>query len=512
MTETSPVLTDLARSGDFEACEQLWLESIREAGPLDQYLPVLEVLIESRQPERADALANSLADALSAQSREKEVLDLYESLAGMGLKQLSGLRKELGGWVRERYGDESWYAFVTRASDFDENAPRWAGFVKFREALGYVPGRIILHRSGWGEGIVKDLDPVTEEITIEFRDGAERELPWTSALDTLTPLPEWDLRAMRLRDADALWEFAKEQPSEIIRRALKLFRSKATSTQIKDVLHGEIIPNKSWTSWWKKAKAAAVEDPMVEVAGSSARPVFTLRRRALSLLEELQERLRHESVIHKMISEIRAYLVRATRESDTQQIVEFARNRLETQALRPDPNSDSVEALAFLFELEQVESEKAHPVLQSFLGFDPENPPGRLDFRPLFEIRDPALRKFAVSQIPEVLGDTWHQWIASHLKGLPEEGLEDLLERFRADATTEELLSVYSKVAPFPASTPSCSSCSPRPTRTGPSTRCRTRWTRTWSFASSSTCFVSCPTAATRRRATTSSRIASSRC
>ena len=77
-----------------------------------------------------------------------------------------------------------------------------------------------------------------------------------------------------------------------------------------------------------------------------------------------------------------------------------------------------------------------------------------MDIHRLFEIRDPDLRKFAVSQIPVVLGERWHEWIAPHLKGLPEEGLEDLLERFRADATTDELIDVYSKVAPFPAKHP----------------------------------------------------------
>lgn len=453
MTETLPVLTDLARSGDFEACEQLWLESIRDPGPLATYFPVLEVLVESKQPERADALANSLADALCAQSREKEVLNLYEQLADLGLRQISGLRKELGAWVRERYGHESWYPFVVRVSDFDEKQPRWPAFLQFREALGFVPGRIVLHRSGWGEGVVEALDAESEEIAIQFSSGATRELPWRSALDTLTPLPEWDLRSMRLRDPEGLWDFAKEDPAEVIRRALRLYRGKATSTQMKEFLHGEIVPAKSWTSWWKKAKAAAVEDPMVEVSGSSARPVFVLRKRALTLLEELTERLRHERQVPNMIREIRAYLQRATREEDSQQIVEFARQRLESKALADEPSTATLEALAFLHELGQVDQERAQRVLRRFMNFDPERPQ-RLDFRPLFVINDPELRRFAVSQIPDMLGERWHEYIAGHLKGLPEEGLEELLERFREDATTDELLEVYSKVAPFPGKHP----------------------------------------------------------
>ncbi len=453
MTETTPNLTDLARSGDFEACEQVWLESIREAGSLELYLPTLEVLVEAKQPERADALANSLADALTAQDRATEVLSLYEKLADLGLKQISGLRNELGAWVQERYGKESWFGFICRMSDFDVDSPRWASFVKFREALGYVPGRVVLHRSGWGEGVVEEIDNETEELTIDFAKGPSRELPWTSALDTLTPLPDWDLRTMKLRDAEGLWQFAKDDPAEVIRRSLRLFRNKATSTQMKDFLHGEIIPAKSWTTWWKKAKGAAVEDPMVEVSGSSARPVFVLRKRALSLLEELKERLRHERETHKAILEIRAYLQRATRETDRNEVCEYARQCLEAQALAADPTSDTVEALVFLYELGQVEQDKAYPVLKRFLHFDPENPKS-LDIHRLFEIRDPDLRKFAVSQIPLVLGDSWFEWIAPHLKGLPEEGLEGLLERFRADASLEALIDVYSKVAPFPAKHP----------------------------------------------------------
>ena len=457
MTESVSTLSiwDLLCAGNLELLEQTWLEELEEPGPIEQFLLPLTRLIEDGKQDLAASLAASLLDALSKNDRQKDIQLVFQRLAEWKLKNLDGLEKQTASTLKEMYGSQPYFSYLLSKVDLDFDADElesmdWDSFCMFYSCTSYLPGKPVLHTSGWGEGIILDLHQETDEVTIEFTSGKVHSVPWQTAVDTLKTLPADDLRAMKLTDPEGLSVLAKEKPVEIIRRALKLFRGTANSAKLKELLHGKILPERSWASWWKKAKAAAIEDPLIEVGGSSARPVFTLRKNALTLLEEARSVLKHENVTSKLVQGLQTYLDRCTRSSDREDLRAYAGERLLDKARVEPPDAESVEALVFLLDLEQVEQAETLDALKTFFAIDASGG----SFVKIAQVGSPRIRQRIIEQTPRLLGNGWHEIMIRQLKVIPEDCLERILELIIEENTSDSLLDLYESAAPFPKKHP----------------------------------------------------------
>lgn len=457
MTEsvTTPSIWDLLCAGNLELLEQTWLEELNEPGPIEQFLIPLLWLTEDGQQDLAASLAVSLIEALSKGERQQDIQLVFQKLAERNLESLDGLELETAAALMQVHGSKPYFAYLlskvdSRLQADDLESLDWKSFCAFCSCTSYLPGKPVLHASGWGEGIISEIHPETDELTIEFTSGKVHSVPWQTAIDTLKTLPADDLRAMKLTNPEALIELAKERPVEIIRKALKLYRGTANSAKIKELLHGKILPERSWASWWKKAKAAAIEDPLIEVGGSSARPVFTLRRKALTLIEEAKATLRHDTVTSKLVQGIHAYLDRCTRISDRDDLREYAGERLLEKARVQDPEAENIEAMLLLVDLEQVEEAEALDALKFF--FEVESNGG--NFARLAQIESPRIRQKVVSLTPSLLGESWHEVLIPQLRVIPDDCLERLLELIIEEDSSDSLLDLYEAAAPFPKKHP----------------------------------------------------------
>jgi len=446
-TVTSTSLAQLAREGRDEELEKVWLDEISSPGKLEPYFDTFDALLERKNQELIGILAGMLAESLESAGRQDAVLELLEHLADAGVEQFSGV--DIGKTIEAAYGDQAWFGFVIGKLGVAVEAMRWDSFLEFRKLCSYLPGAVVFHRSGWGEGVVEELDEEEDEVSISFATGTHRQLPWQTVVDTMNALPAWDLRSMKMTDEEGLTKLIKEQPGEVIRRALKVYRGKATSTQIKDLLYDKIVPGRSWTTWWKKAKTAAVEDPLVHVEGSSARPVFTLRKRALTLDEEARWELRHEASTQAFIQGMRSYLERCTRDEDRERIIAFAVERLKGKITPDAPNvsMDMVEASVFLEQLGAEEAETTNKILTRFLGCGPDESPNLSE---IHRLEDAETQRFIVTRLPELLGANGPKFLATQLPSIPDDCLEELLELLKQSDCTEELLATYRLVAAFP--------------------------------------------------------------
>ncbi|MFQ5507531.1 MAG: hypothetical protein ACE5F1_22435, partial [Planctomycetota bacterium] len=266
---------------------------------------------------------------------------------------------------------------------------------------------------------------------------------------------------MSLIDPDGLQSLVRKEPVEVLRRCLKLHRGKASSTQVKEQLNGKIIQTKAWNSWWKKAKAAAVEDPLILVEGSSARPVFTLRKKALTLEEEARWTLRHETSVQALIRGLRCYLDRCTRESDREALIQLAEERLGPDAAADSSDPDRIGALVFLEDLGRGSAEEIDRILRDYLGLDEdgaaveptETRPHRMVFA-LAALEDAETRLRVVRRVKSLGGPHWHHIVAQQLKFLPEDCQEEFIELMAEEDTAELLASTYESVAPFPKKHP----------------------------------------------------------
>ena len=240
-----------------------------------------------------------------------------------------GLARNLFDLIQQEYGSAEWYPVAIEISGIGPDNLTSDAFEKFDRMRHYTVGNVLYHRAGWGEGMIERFDSDRRELEVRFASGRQQEFPLTSALDSLRPLPPEDLRAMRLREPEELERLAKEEPATLIRKTVQVMRGRATSAQVKSVLVPDIVAQKKWATFWKKAKTAAAHDPWLKIEGSSTRPTFVLRKQPLSLADEAKRSLTHASTLGEVISTCHDYLGRGLDESAQEIIVELARERVE---------------------------------------------------------------------------------------------------------------------------------------------------------------------------------------
>lgn len=452
LTTASPA--QLARQGDLDALDRIWLEEMGSPQGLPRYMEALDALKQGGSRERVGPLAAMLAEALEAAKRSDDADTLLMHLAETCVDEISGIEELCAAHVQRVFGNEPWFDHLAKKAGLEGDQVDWSTFVEFCRCTAFVPGSAVHHRSGWGDGVVADLHPETDEVVIHFATGKRHAVPWQSAIDTMDALPVWDVRAMRLNDPDGLLALAKANPIEVLRRALKIFRGKANASQLKQVLCDVAVPAKSWAAWWRKAKAAAIEDPLIAVEGSATRPTLSLRKKALTLCEEAREALRHENVITAMVKELRAWFEKATRPEDRESLATLARERLGGVAASPSTDVDAVQAIVFLEQLEQVAVDQTVAKLDAFLRDSATN---ELCLARIGEIPDGAIRSRVVQLMPALGGDGWAQLVATQLYRVSEdcdETLEGLVELLRANKTPELLVDLYERIVPFPAKHP----------------------------------------------------------
>jgi transcription elongation GreA/GreB family factor len=451
-TASAPSLQDLARTGGLEEVERAWLAEMDSPLVIDRYLDALRALNEAGRGDRIGTLAAMLVEALDRQGRHKDVLATLERLVALGVPQIDGIDEICGRSLQTVYGGENWLPFLLSKAHGSPGRLTWQQFMSFTKLAAYCPGRAVLHRSGWGLGLVSTIHTERDEVEIGFASGRSHIVPWRSALETMDPLPDWDLRSMSLRDRGALDRLIAEQPLEVLRRGLQALRGRATTAQLKEFLHERIVPTKSWSGFWKKAKAAAVEDPLIAVEGSATRPNFTLRKKALKLVEEAEAALRHETSVERSLAVLRAFFARCTRDSDRDDLRRLAKARLASVAAAASHGADSVLAALFLNEEGQLSQEETIAIVRPFLGLAADGS-GDLQLARLARITDVELRSWLAGLLPAVLHDGWQLRLGRHLTDLPEdcdESLEILVDELRQHGAADVLVELHDRVAPFP--------------------------------------------------------------
>ena len=133
-------------------------------------------------------------------------------------------------------------------------------------------------------------------------------------------------------------EEAANTPALLIRRAASLYRGTISSTQVKKELAGSVIETKKWATWWKKAKTAATKDPWLKVEGTPTRPIFVLRKKPVSLVDEASATLKHQNDLGERVVVLRDYLKRSEDPEVKEQILELAGATIE-QALTEKQNN-----------------------------------------------------------------------------------------------------------------------------------------------------------------------------
>lgn len=414
------------------------------------YCQTIEALCDADQPGRALALTQSMAEALESKDRAPDARALIATLVQRGAHN-DKVAQQLFDYIEKQDGSEEWYGLIREKAQLSAanlTAESLANYEKFR---CFTKGHVVFHPAGWGEGMVTEFRNDSAEIVIDFVNGRARDLPLQAAIESMKPLPADDLRAMRILAKDKLEEMAKEDPSQLIRLAAKLFRGKITSTKVKESLTPSVIPTKKWNTFWKKAKAAAAHDPWLQVEGSTTRPVFVLRKKPLGLAEEARNEVRFADDLGNAIEICRNYLARCHDENATNTILDLAQEVVEdalNKAATGEKQADAAQLLDGILLLAEhgrqtsvTPAEELKILLHENESFQPEN---------IDKLATQEAREHAIAIIHDALGDNWAQTCAAELPRFSASVVEKLTDRLIETKQAHLTLPHWETVAPYP--------------------------------------------------------------
>jgi transcription elongation factor GreA len=423
-TGGAEALARAAAEGDLEAFEAAWLEALPGDVPAQAFLDALGAVPDGLRGGSAVSLLLLLLESCEQRSRHADVLAVVRSLQPYGQQKVD-LRVTLGRSIEGLYGGEPWYALFLELSGLDkERGDLLDAIERFDRLTHMTPGCVVYHRSGWGEGLVDALDLPQRGFHVTFRrDGMRRSMPFTTGLDVLTALDDDDLRARLLVDREGLQREADERPELLIRSVARLHKNRAAVKEIKAWLAGTVIEERSWASWWRKAKAAAARDPYLAVENPS-RPLFVLRQRALTPEEELAGALRRAQSLADVLAVVRGPLSLDT----TEAVVALAREELAGRlaGVERDPAARAEAALI----LARISEQPA--------GFAPsavESAVGALGgFAALADkLSDAALRREALTAFEASRPQLWSDTLIEELSQLSPQLLDTVCDRLVAE-------------------------------------------------------------------------------
>jgi transcription elongation factor GreA len=445
-------LVHLARSHNLDELETAWSQAVGapSAESIPHYADTLDLLCEQDMASKALGMATSMIEALVGKGDKHAAMELgFRAMQGSAHND--ALVKTVIDLIDENYGKESWLPVLkSRANLASATVNALAEFDGLRR---YTRGHVVYHPAGWGEGTVEEFDGDTQEITVLFATGQRSPFPLDTLLDSFKSLDHDDLRAMKLQRMEQLQAEAEQEPNALIRRAAILYRGTITSTQLKKELAGSVIEVKKWPTWWKKAKTAATKDPWLKVEGTPTRPIFVMRKKPISVVDEAITTLKHQDNLGERIAVLREYLKRTEEDEVRNQILDLAgstvEKALEEKAANPEAeisHAHILDGILYLEEHERKASISGAEELNVLLTEGGEN----LDPTAIDKLATQASRDHAVQLLPQALGGDWAPRCIATLTDWPASVAEGVADKLVSTKHGAEILTVWDKVAPYP--------------------------------------------------------------
>jgi transcription elongation factor GreA len=146
----------------------------------------------------------------------------------------------------------------------DRLKPLLESLARFDTIAALAPGRAVNHLT-FGAGRVARNDG--EHVYIDFAHAKGHRMPYAAAVRSLTSLAEDDLRLFKAFAPQDLIRLRTEDVGEVVVRALRAIGGEGDAQRIKVFLVGaDLVPAKEWTTFWRKARAAAEKDPRIDHA------------------------------------------------------------------------------------------------------------------------------------------------------------------------------------------------------------------------------------------------------
>jgi transcription elongation factor GreA len=135
---------------------------------------------------------------------------------------------------------------------------------RFGRIAALPPGRAVWHGT-FQAGRVREDDG--DAVVLDFARSKGHRMPYASALRSLQPLSEDDLRVLQLTRPGEVTRLRAEEPAEMVARALGALGGEGDAQRLKVFLVGaDLVAAKDWNSFWRQARAALPSHPRVDAA------------------------------------------------------------------------------------------------------------------------------------------------------------------------------------------------------------------------------------------------------
>lgn len=283
------------QAGDLGKLESCWSEMVQnvpdDTAPL---LAILDELVQWGETQRALSMAESLRAPLRDQGRWQELDTLLRRILKLDA-DADGLGDDFADCYRNVFSDSPSIDLFIDKTRLRFARPVGPALDQMSVLLKYREGDVVLHESGWGVGIVTGYDPTDAMMIVDFEENKGHKFSPAAAPKLVKRLEPTDYRAMLLLDPDGLKRMLKEEPVEVLKNVLRARNGKGTASKIKGMMVPSVIPTKSWTSWWTKARKAATGDAMIRCQGTGATAIFSLRDRPADPVQEATTAFRSTS-------------------------------------------------------------------------------------------------------------------------------------------------------------------------------------------------------------------------
>lgn len=292
MTQTADRLTDLfelARKKDWKKLDAAWVDNLGD--PITDpkfYAHLGQSLIKSKQINRLEEMTQLVVTQLNDDGKHLEAVRILRTVLRM-VPNSTGLREPLLTALRAEYADRPLLEDYIRASKLEEEGHLGSRLLLFEQMMTTAVGSVFRHKT-WGLGQVTEQQVDGDKVTLDFGDQGTKTFSFGGVREFLDRIPPSNLLAQTVTDPEGLANEAKENPVDVVKRALGSGGRTIRQTDLKTIFVPLVFTNAQWSRWWTMAKDKLRMDPFIEV-GLGTNAEISLRESARRPEEELTKRL-----------------------------------------------------------------------------------------------------------------------------------------------------------------------------------------------------------------------------
>ena len=270
LTQLLPAFAEEGRWAGLEEAALEFTEHHEHAGLLT-LIELLPGVTRRGAPREAAQLAATAMPELERASRAGETLaalraTTLSAIEAGGAAAAEAFRPLLVSALRQGPGRElpDVEAVIDASGIADPERPLPEALERF-DAIAVLPPRGAVHHGSFGTGRVVSDD--AEHVLIDFPKSKGHRMPYAAARRTLTPVPEHDLRVLQLEQPEELARLRRDEPAEVLARALPSLGGAGDAQKLKVFLVGSgLVPPAEWNTFWRKARAGAPKHPRIDAS------------------------------------------------------------------------------------------------------------------------------------------------------------------------------------------------------------------------------------------------------